>query len=240
MMKTALSTPADFRAAAGFTLIELLLALSIMSMILAAMSGVLYLAFRLQAGVTNSLEESMPVEQALLGIQHDLSCIVCNNASNNAMLIGSFQSINLTNMLPGQIGPDFYTTGGEPDGMVPWGDIQKVDYVLSSSTNRNMQGRDLVRAVTRNLLPINGMPTTPDRRQIILSGVQDFRFTYYDGLTWGNNWDSTQQTNLPVGIKVTITMAAQGNGRTAVAPRPYELYIPVDVQMSTNTTTSLR
>ena len=238
-MKPAPPTPAAFRAAAAFTLIELLLALSIMSMILAAMSGVLYLAFHLQSTITNTLEESMPVEQALLGIQRDLSCIVCNNASNNVMLIGSFQSINQTNLLHGQIGPDFYTTGGEPDGMVPWGDIQKVDYLLASSTNRSTQGRDLVRAVTRNLLPINNMPTTPDRKQVILSGVQELKFTYYDGTSWENNWDSTQQTNLPSGIKVTIQMAAQGYGRSAVAARSYELYIPVDVQMSTNITSAM-
>jgi type II secretion system protein J len=238
-MKTAPPAPAAFRAAAAFTLIELLLALSIMSMILAAMSGVLYLAFHLQSTVTNSLEESMPVEKALLDIQRDLSSIVCNNASNNVMLIGSFQSINQTNLLPGQIGPDFYTTGGEPDGLVPWGDIQKVDYLLAASTNRSLQGRDLVRAVTRNLLPINNMPTTPDRKRVVLSGVQEFKFTYYDGTTWENNWDSTQQTNLPSGIKVTIQMAAQGYGRGAVAARSYELYIPVDVQMSTNLTSAM-
>jgi type II secretion system protein J len=231
----------QLRPAAGFTLIELLLALSIMSMILAAMSGVLYLAFRLQSGVTNALEQSMPVEHALLYIQRDLSSIVCNNTSNNVMLIGSFQTINLTNMLPDQIpsSPDFYTTGGEPDGMVPWGDIQKVDYLLSSGTNRAIKGSDLVRAVTRNLLPINNMPTVPDQKQIILSGVQSVVFTYYDGTTWDNNWDSTQQTNLPYGIKVAIQMAAQSFGRTAVPSKSYDLYIPVDVQMSTNFSTAM-
>ena len=111
------SSPAIASATAGairnsmhpraFTLIELLLAISIMSMILAAMSGVLYVAFRLHDGVTQSLEESLPVEQALASIQRDLANIVCNNSSNNIMLIGSFQTINQTNVLPGQIGPDF-------------------------------------------------------------------------------------------------------------------------------------
>jgi type II secretion system protein J len=226
------------RLAAGFTLIELLLALSIMSMILAAMSGVLYLAFRMHTNMTATLEESMPVEQALLSIQRDLSCIVCNNTSNNVMLIGSFQTINLTNKLVGQEGPDFYTTGGEPDGMVPWGDIQKVNYLLANSTNRSLNGRDLVRAVTRNLLPINGAPTTPDRRKVILSGVQSLTFYYYDGMTWENNWDTTQQTNLPFGIKMAIQMSPQANSR--VAPKLYELYIPVSVQMSTNLTAALQ
>jgi type II secretion system protein J len=222
----------------AFTLIELLLAISIMSLILAAMSGILFIAFHLQSGVTDALEESIPVEHALTFIQRDLSSIVCNNASNNIMLIGSFQTINQTNVLPGQIGPDFYTTGGEPDGLVPWGDIEKIDYLLSPSTNRTLAGRDLVRAVTRNLLPVIS-PTVPDQKTVLLSGVDNVIFYYYDGVSWDQNWDSTQQTNLPYGIKMQIIMAAQGRTRMATAPMIYELYIPVDVQMTTNPTIAL-
>ena len=157
--------------APAFTLIELLLAISIMSLVLAAMSGVLYLAFRLQSGVTDTLEQCMPVEQALTSIQRDLANIVCNNSSNNIMLIGAFQTINQTNVLPMQVGPDFYTTGGQPDGLVPWGDVEKVDYLLVPTANRQLRGSDLVRAVTRNLLPVNGGPTIPDYKTVILSGV---------------------------------------------------------------------
>jgi type II secretion system protein J len=226
------------RAAAAFTLIELLLAISIMTMVLAAMSSVLYIAFRLHSDVTDSIEQSLPVEKALAFIQRDLANIVCNNASNNIMLIGSFQTINLTNPLPGQIGPDFYTTGGQPDGITPWGDVEKIDYLLATSTNRLFQGRDLVRAVTHNLLPVNG-PTQPDARRVVLSGVANVQFTYYDGMAWDENWDSTQQTNLPNAIKMQITMAPQGFGRSVTPSKIYELFIPVDVQMSTNLTSAL-
>jgi len=232
-------TPIAARAAAGFTLIELLLAISIMSLILASMSGILYIAFRLQNGTTDLLEQSMPVEQALTFIQRDLANVVCNNASNNVMLIGSFQTINQTNVLPGQIGPDFYTTGGEPDGLVPWGDIEKIDYLLSPSTNRALAGSDLVRAVTRNLLPVIS-PAQPDQKTVLLSGVDNVIFTYYNGLSWDQNWDSTQQTNLPCGIKMHIAMAAQDNRRTGAAPLSYDLIIPLDVQMSTNVSISLQ
>jgi type II secretion system protein J len=238
-MKTApRTTSIASRAAAGFTLIELILAISIMALVLSAMSGVLYLAFRLQSTVNESLDQALPIEEALISIQHDLSSIVCNNASNNVMLIGSFQTINQTNIMLGQIGPDFYTTGGQPDGLVPWGDVQKVDYLLLPSADRSIAGNDLVRAVTRNLLPINNL-NQPDQRQTILSGVQSVIFYYYDGISWDLNWDSTQQTNLPYGIKMVISMASQGYGRGVPAPKTYELYIPVDVQMSTNYTTAL-
>jgi type II secretion system protein J len=225
--------------APAFTLIELLLAISIMSMVLAAMSGVLYLAFRLQGSVNDTLDQCMPVEQALTSIQRDLANIVCNNSSNNIMLIGAFQSVNQTNTLPGQVGPDFYTTDGQPDGLVPWGDVEKIDYLLVPAGNRQLRGNDLVCAVTRNLLPVNGGPTVPDRKTVLLSGVQNVSFMYYDGLAWDQSWDSTQQTNLPYGIRMDIRMASQGNGRAATAPKTYSLFIPVDVQMSTNLSTAL-
>ena len=224
--------------AAAFTLIELILAISVMSLILAAMSSVLYIAFHLQMHMTDSLEQSRPVEQALTCIQRDLANIVCNNASNNLMLIGSFQTINQTNVLPDQIGPDFYTTGGQPDGLVPWGDVEKIDYLLTAPSSRLSLGKDLVRAVTRNLLPVTS-PAEPDSRRLLLSGVQNVLFTYYDGIAWDQNWDSTQQTNLPCAIKMQIFMAAPRSGRGADRPKIYELVIPVDVQMSTNQTIAL-
>jgi len=237
-MKTASSNPILSRAAAAFTLIELILAISVMSLILAAMSSVLYIAFHLQMHMNDALEQSLPVEQALTCIQRDLANIVCNNSTNAGLLVGPFQSINQTNVLPFQIGPDFYTTDGQPDGLVPWGDIEKIDYLLQPPTNRLHAGMDLVRAVTRNLLPISG-PAQPDQKRTLLNGVQNVLFTYYDGTTWEQSWDSIQQTNLPCAIKMQIQMAPQGYGRGVAPPKYYELVIPVDVQMSTNITIAL-
>jgi len=112
--------------------------------------------------------------------------------------------------------------------------------LLVPTANRQLRGSDLVRAVTRNLLPVNGGPTIPDYKTVILSGVQNVSFMYYDGMAWDQNWDSTMQTNLPYGIKMSIFMAAQGTGRAATPAKTYELFIPVDVQMSTNLSTSLQ
>jgi hypothetical protein len=115
--------------------------------------------------------------------------------------------------------------------MMPFGDIEKVDYLLSLPTNRTMFGKDLVRAVTRNLLQIN-QPPQPDSKRVILSGVQSVVFTYYDGLQWDPQWDSTQQTNLPSAVKMVIQMAAP-NRTSALGPK-YQLIIPLDVQVTTN------
>jgi general secretion pathway protein J len=221
--------------ARAFTLVEMLIAVSIFSILLVAIHSVFYTAIRLRNTAVDSLEATLPLEQGMNVIQHDLANIV---TSTNGTLIGPLQTTNPTNMLPDQIGPDFYTTGGELDGMVPWGNIEKIDYLLSMPTNGDRgPGRDLIRAVTRNLLPVT-QPSQPDERHAILSGVQNLTFLYYDGTQWESGWDTTQQTNLPLAIKVQIQMAAQPG--VAVRRAPLELVIPVDVLLSTNPISGLQ
>ena len=140
-------------------------------------------------------------------MQRDLANLVVST-NTNGIFLGPLQTINQTNILPGQIGPDFYTSGGELDGMVPWGNMEKIDYLLARADQRHRRGpgQDLIRAVTRNLLPVT-QPPQPEEKQTILSGVQSLTFLYYDGTQWDTDWDTTQQTNLPLAIKVQIQMA---------------------------------
>jgi type II secretion system protein J len=219
----------------AFTLIELMLAISIMAIVLVAINGMFFTALRLRNTAVSSLEATLPTEQALDVIQHDLANIV-GSTNTNGIFFGPLQTQNQTNVLPNQIGPDFYVSGGELDGMTPWSCVQKVDYVLAAPTNGvRGPGMDLIRAVTRNLVPLS-QPTQPDEKHAILSGVQSLNFLYYDGNQWDRNWDTTQQTNLPLAIKVQIHMASV---RGALAQQPLELVVPVDVYLTTNTITAL-
>ena len=221
----------------AFTLIELMLAISIMCIILVAINGVFFTALRLRNTAVNSLEASLPVEQALSIMEQDLSNLV-GSTNTNGVFFGPFQTTNPTNALPNQVGPDFYTSGGELDGVKPWNCGQKIDYVLSAPTNGvRGPGMDLIRAVTRNLLPISP-PTQPEEQHAILSGVQSLIFFYYDGTQWDQTWDTTQQTNLPLAIKVQIKMAPTPGALTQ--NKPLELVVPVDVLLNTNTITPLQ
>jgi type II secretion system protein J len=218
----------------AFTLVELLLAVSIMSILLVAVHGIFFAALRLRNATIDSLEGSLPTEEALEVIQHDLANIV---ASTNGILIGPLQTTSTSNAIPNQIGPDFYTSGGEMDGMVPWGNIQKIDYLLATPTNGvRGPGRDLIRAVTRNLLSMN-QPPQPEEQHALLSGVQSLKFLYYDGTQWDADWDTTQQTNLPLAIKVQIQMAT---ARGALASGPVELVVPMDILLNTNPVTAIQ
>jgi len=218
------------RASSGFTLIEILIATSIMALLLAAIHGAFFGVLRLRERTIAHIEASLPQELAMQIIQRDLANLV---ASTNGTFFGPLQTENQTNQLPGQIGPDFYTSGGELDGMVPWGNVMKIDYLLTMATNgTGGPGLDLVRAITHNLLPISQQPL-PEEKQTLLSGVQSLKFLYYDGTQWDQNWDTTQETNLPTAIKVQIQMANR-TGNVLAANPPIELVVPVDVLLSTN------
>jgi len=217
----------------AFTLLEILIAITIFAIVLGAMNTVFYGAIRLRNKTTEVLENNLPINQALMLMQRDIANIVMPTGTFG----GPLQTANPTNALPGQVSPDIYTSDGQLDGIAPWGNIQKVDYVLTSPTNRNDIGQNLCRSVTRNLLPVTQGTTQPDATELILSGVQNVTFTYYDGTQWQAIWDTTTQTNLPVAIKVQIQMATQ-SGEFAAAP--LEIVVPIDLQVTTNVTASMQ
>ncbi len=223
------------RAPAAFTLIEILIAMSVCAIVLVAVNTVFYTAVHLRNTTTDALERSLPIEQALASIQHDLANLVY---ATNGTFFGPLQTDNPTNSLPGQVGPDFYTSTAQLDGIVPWGNVQKIDYALTAPTNRTGNGQDLVRAITRNLLPVT-QPELPEEKQVLLSGVQSVTFLFFDGMQWQTIWDTTQQTNLPTAIKVQIQMAAQNNG-LAAQNQPLELVVPMDILVNTNLTTGMQ
>ena len=86
-------------------------------------------------------------------------------------------------------------------------------------------GQDLVRAITRNLLPVTRR-RMPEEKHTLLSGVQSLTFLYYDGTQWDATWDTTQQTNLPLAIKVQIQMAARNPGGAGAKLRPWNWSCP--------------
>src|SRR5438876_1230732 len=60
----------------GFTLLELLLAVSIFALVLAAINSVFYAAMRLQRSAARTVEEALPIQQALVILKKDLQGIV--------------------------------------------------------------------------------------------------------------------------------------------------------------------
>ncbi len=236
-------------AGSAFTLLELLIAVIAFAIVLAAINGVFYSGLKLRNRSAAALEKSLPLAQALAVLKRDLGNLAAPS-TNDAKMIGEFQSTptSSTTQQPkfgslqgatggmagqnGQIGPNFYTFSGILDNDAPWPTVQKVAYLLVDSTNRDALGKDLVRAVTRNLLPVGGVEDDPVE-QLVLTDVADLQFLYHDGTDWQDTWDSTSSDTmkLPRAIKVLLQLAAQDR---ASQQAPIELVVPILVEASTN------
>src|SRR5207247_2139069 len=212
----------------GFTLIEVLIAVAIFAIVLAAINTVFYSALRLRNRSAAAFDEALPVQQTVAIIKRDLANLVVPRGT----LSGALQTTTITNAVAGQASPDFYTSAGLMDNIVPWGDIERVSYVLVDPANR-APGMDLYRAVTRNVLSQTQYPPVQQR---LLGGVQSIVFYFYDGNQWLDSWDSAAQTNLPLAIKVQLQLATQGNASALASSAPIDLVVPVDAQAGTNQT----
>ena len=216
--------PPSFRSR-GFTLIEMVLALGIAAIVLTAINAVFFKALALRDATAKVAQQTMPVERALDIIKKDVAGIMPAGTlpgvmGTDATMIGVSQPLIV----------EFYTSTGIIRDDVPWGDVQKVDYWLQDPPNRNSGaiGKDLMRGVTPNLLPSS--PVAPTAQKI-LSGVQSFRFSYFDGTNWNDSW-SIQLSNTPVVMKAFLTFAAPKNG-SPISP-PIQFYVPILTEISTN------
>jgi prepilin-type N-terminal cleavage/methylation domain-containing protein len=152
-----------------------------------------------------------------------------SSSTSSGALVQDLLPINAP--VQGQVSPQFYTSSGVVDDSTMWSDVQQVSYALVAPTNRDSSGKDLIRYVTRNLLPLTQAET---QQQPLLNGVETLNFYYSDGMTWKETWDTTIETNkLPRAIKVSIAMVGEKRGRGAVGA--LELVVPL-VDAGTNIT----
>ncbi len=224
------------RSPAAFTLIEILLAVAIFGVVLVAVHSVFHVALRLRNRTVQALEAELPLQQTLSVLRRDLAGIIPPGGTFGGAL-DSNPSIQGT-ALSGTPLLQFHTAVGVLSEDNPWSDIERVAYSLASPTNGTAEGLDLVRAVTRNLLPVS-QETVESQR--LMSGVESLTFSFHDGTSWLPTWDSTNEiTLLPRAIKVGIQrVPAEGTGtRSRSQLQPIEIVVGLLIDASTNTTGS--
>jgi len=128
-----------------------------------------------------------------------------------------------------RVSPDLYTTSGAVNGWNPYSEVQEVTYFLAPASDGS-NTKNFVRAVTNNLLAAT-QPTTDE--QILLTGVADAQFDYYDGTQWDTTWDSTATSTLPVAIRFSLSLARSDSAQPAA---PIQLVVPVLVSTKTSQT----
>jgi type II secretion system protein J len=214
----------------AFTLIEMVLAIGVAAIVLIAVNAVLFTSLHLREVTADTVDAATPVDQAVTFLRRDLQCVVTPTNGTSKVLSGDFRAGNVTSPgVPEPVAIEMFTATGALSVNAPWGDIQRVTYELKQPTDRNAVGKDLVRSVVRNLLTM----TTPDvEDQLMLSGVQNIKFTCFDGAQWQDAWDTTGMTstytNLPLAVRVDIQMSGNNNSQ------PIEMVVPIDSQSRTN------
>jgi type II secretion system protein J len=217
----------------AFTLIEVLLAVGIFAVVLFAINTVFFSALKLERAVSRSVDERAPLNQALAILRSDLQGAV-QPVTNSYVLprdfktgaggsgLGAAQAASL----------EFYTTTGVIGEEVAWGDLQKVRYELVEPAERtNSNGRELVRIITRNVLPTT---TVEEEEQLLAGGVESLEFLCYNGTDWRSTWDTTAgDVGLPLAVRVRLQLALENPG-VKVLREPLELLVPITAQALTN------
>ncbi len=221
----------------AFTLIEMLLSVAIFSIVLLAINAVFFSALHLERTTNRALDERLPLNQALAILRRDLLGAV--QPVSNGVFLCDFKS----GAVQGGLGAsgaastlEFCTTTGVINDDLPWGDTQRVSYQLVEPADRAAsKGMDLVRTITRNLLPT--MAVEADE-QWLLGNVESLEFLNYTGIDWRNSWDTTMgDTGLPQAIRVRVQLVANNPGN-AMKREPLEMLVPLTTQARTNQPTA--
>jgi type II secretion system protein J len=203
--------------AGGFTLLELLIASAMFAVIVGALYSAFYGALRLREKAYETLEKGLPKRYAVSLIQRDLAYIAAPVGLLAGPMIGEKTE-------EGDLRLDLleiHTASGMVHDDEPWGDIQRIKYSVEEDPLDDNQGKHLVRAVTRNLLP--SIEEEPEEERL-LRHVQSLEFSYYDGEEWQDSWDSTARENeLPEAIRLRIEYAPP-EGDERIEP-PIELVV---------------
>jgi type II secretion system protein J len=215
----------------GFTLLELLLATAIGAVVLLVINATFFAALRLHNTTHEKIDDDLVVQRTLGIVRKDLAGIMIppSPQATTAKLSGQLTTdVASTNDLDGsseRITPDIFTNSGKIDGWNPYADVQMVSYYLSPSADGGPT-KDLVRVVTRNLLPVIESTT---ENQTLLSGVNSAAIAYFDGENWLDIWDSATTSTLPAAIKFSLVLEPRDRG-TRPDSAPIELIVPVLVK----------
>ncbi len=189
----------QLRPAAGFTLLELLVAMLMVAILSMALYASLRVAFDAQRSAEAAVEPPRTAAAALDLVGQDVQAAVPIGVTAT-----QYEGTDGTDDR-GRPGDDvvFYSVADSPLHAAANGDVKQVELTVQTAAN----GTDhlLVRKVTRNLLSATSTPN-PDV-EVICRGVGGFNLRYYNGDTWADSWDSTQEDNtIPAAVEVTLTL----------------------------------
>lgn len=183
----------------GFTLLELLVAMTLMVVTSACLYTSLYTGFRARSTALAAIEPTSQAINAIELIKQDVSGVL----PADGVLAGSFIGTNSRNSDGDDADSlEFYTTQVYTDEDVLVGGLGKIELTLEEDTDEDRKNYRLVRKVTTNLL--SSRDVDPEE-QVLCRNVTSLNLRYFDGDSWLNEWDSTEDANsLPLAMEVDI------------------------------------
>ena len=159
----------------------------------------MYIGFRAKNSSVTLLKPHQMITPAFGFIGEDLS----NALRPDGILAGVFvgEDVSGNNQLDADT-LSFYSGGYFPSEGEIASNVINVEYALETDTVREQVV--LKRFTTKNLLASGTIE--PDQ-EVVCRGLAGFDVKYYDGTTWLDAWDSTENDNqLPRGVQVTLTI----------------------------------
>ena len=194
------------RAKTAFTLMEMILAMAMVAMLAGSLFMSLTIAFKARESAQAAVAPMRSAAITMDLIRQDFESVPPPGpAEDPVALAGPF--IALPQSGGGRDGAllssvQFHTISRDhlPAAVInPLAEgIRLVELGVRSEAGTNV----LVRRVSRNLLA----PSLPEpQEEILCRGVRSFTLRFYDGVSWHEEWDSTQLGDvLPMAVEVTL------------------------------------
>ncbi|MCX6966205.1 MAG: hypothetical protein NTZ46_00220 [Verrucomicrobia bacterium] len=235
--------------ASGFTLIEILFASMAAALILVAVYGIFQRAIKTRDHATARIRQALQRERAVTILRNDLRCAYISGGVLASSLEGGAQTQK--SRFPGYL--RFTTTTGKNRPDEAYGDVQQVEYYITepdsltsgstaspSENNSDTSGDSkntgtLVRALSRDLLsPVE----EAGEEQPILTRVQSFEVTFFDGMDWQGSWQVTDtEPTLPQAVRIRIQQTAASE--QLPTPVPLEITVPLTTEPLNSSTPSV-
>ncbi len=187
----------------GFTLLELLISMLLVSIVALTLAGSLRIGFKARDSAEASVAPARGADVAAEILRVDLESALLPRGLFAGPFIGS-DSIGAGGLDSDSV--SFHAAAPAGDEALdlalglPQGDIRRVEIALTTlDTNESA----LVRRVKNNL--VTQIETDQIHDEVLCRHVVGFGLRYFDGFTWRDTWDSTQEENrLPQAVEVTL------------------------------------
>ena len=209
----------------GFTLMEVMFATMAFALILLVMQMTFSGALGLRNRAQKRVDQQATLSQAMTIMKRDIeNMIVTGGLMAEGLICTEMGSPDMPN---DQL--EFYSTTGVVSDQFPWGDVQKVGYLL---------GVDPMQTVTTNLgqalmrLSLNTLPLEaneePPVETLMLDNVRSMQFEFFDGLQWLQTWDSNvNEPAVPLAVRAIVEAFTDNPNPTRRQTRIWEILVPI-------------